>query len=264
MKLRKFLAICIAILAIVSCSSNGGGNKEKTNDDGTAINSDSVRVLKDYHSNGNIWHIKEVLNIAYPKKDKEAKWVLHGTVYQYYENPKNVLATKTEYVRNKKNGKDYKYYKNGKVYFERDYVNDRKEGMVKKYHESGYLISETPYKHDMLGIGTKEYNESGEELTMPELKVWTEDTRRKNGTFTIYASVVNKYGDKLSAEFSNGLLIDGKFSHPNLQKITKIQDKVAVLAFYESTGFPPFANIVAKAVTPKGTPVLLSKMVQIK
>ncbi len=266
MSLRKILAMLVAILAIASCTS-GGGEKKKSKDDADDgfANKDSVTVIKDYHEGGkNVWHVKEVLNLNYPKTGKEAKWVLHGTVYEYYSHPANTLAFTTEYKNGKKDGTSIKYYKSGKPYMEWQYVNGKKEGIVKKYNEaSGYVISEVPYKHDMLGTGSKEFNQDGKELTMPELKVWVKDTRRQNGTYAVYAKVVDKRGNNMPAEFFSGLLIDGQYSHPNLQEIKVGSDRVASVKFFESTGFPPFVNIVAKTSTSKRTPVLLTEMVQI-
>ncbi len=262
MKIYRIMAIAIAAVAIVSCTSQGGGGGKESKEE-TAGNPDSAQVIKDYHGNGNLWHVKEAVNVNYGIEGSKPKWVLQGTVYEYYETPKNVLATKTEYKNGKKHGKAYKYYKSGKIYLEWDYENGRKEGFTKKYHESGYLVSEVPYKHNMLGLGSKEFNEAGEELTMPVLKVWSEDTRRKNVTYTIYATVENKYGNKVTSEFMNGMLINGQFSHPNLKKINSVTNKVAKLEFFESTGFPQYVSIVAKATTAKGTPVLLNKLVNL-
>lgn len=266
MKLTKISIVLLAALTIASCSS--GGKKEgSTDDNARKVPKDSITVIKDYHTNGNLWHVKEALNLNYGVAGAKPKWVLHGTVKEYYENYKDVLATETQYVKAKKEGKSIKYYKSGKPYIERDYIAGRKEGLVKKYYESGKILSETPYKFDMLGLGTKEYNTTGEELTMPKLVVWTSDKRRENGSYTIYAKVQKKTNvstTTMKAEFFTGLLIDSKYSHPNLKKETKIKNKVVSMTYYESTGFPPFVNIVAKVVTRKGTPVLLTKMLNIK
>lgn len=267
MKLTKFLSILFVAVTIISCSSGGGKKEANADDSASKAPKDSITTIKDYHSNGNLWHVKEAINVNYGVAGAKPKWVLHGTVKEYYENNKDVLATETEYVKGKKEGKSIKFYKSGKPYIERDYIAGRKEGLVKKYYESGKILSETPYKFDMLGLGTQEYNTTGEELTMPELIVWTSDKRRENGSYTIYAKVQKKTNVSttvMKAEFFSGLLIDSKYSHPNLKKETKIKNKVVSITFYESTGFPPFVNVVAKTVTPKGTPVLLSKMVNIK
>lgn len=266
MTLSKLSVIILATLTIYSCT--GGAKKS---DDGTAesqedVMNDSVTVQKRYHSNGNIWMINPAINLNFGVKDAKPKWVLHGTKKEFYENRKGVLATTTEYVKGKKQGPSIKYYTSGKPYIEWNYVDGRKEGLVKKFYENGAVMSEVPYKFDMLGTGSQEFNTDGEELTMPELVVWTKDERREKGTFTIFAKVQKKTNVSttvLNAEFFTGLLIDSKYSHPNLQKETKVENKVVTLKYYESTGFPPYVNVVAKVSTPKGTPVLLSKMVNI-
>lgn len=266
MKLSKISAILIASIAIYSCSL-GGSKKEGSADETSKAPKDSITVIKDYHPNGNLWHVKEAINLNYGVAGAKAKWVLHGTVIEYYENYKEVLATKTEYVKAKKEGKSIKYYKSGKKYIERDYVAGKKEGLVTKFYESGKVLSEAPYKYNMLGTGSQEYNTNGEKLTMPTLVVWTKDNRRKNGSFTIYAKVQKKTNVNttvMKSSFFSGLLIDGKYSHPNLKKEMKIKSKVVSMTYYESTGFPPFVNIVAKVITRKGTPVLLTKMINIK
>lgn len=262
MRLKHLLALLLGTLLIVACnqspkSKSGGDSKSKTE----AAANDSVRVLKDKHSNGNIWHVKEVLNVGTKKKPK---WVLHGTVKEYYKTPKNCLAVVTTYDHGKKEGFSTKYYQTGEKYFETPYVKGKMEGIKKKFYRSGQVMSEAPYKQGFLGVGTQEYSRSGEALTMPTLKVWVKDDRRHSGKYTVYAKVVDKFGKTAKrCDYFQGLLIESKYSHPNLKPISD-KNGVASITFYESQGFPPFVNIVAKHITSKGTPVLFSKMHQIK
>lgn len=262
MKLKHLLTFLLGTLLIVACSESP---KSKSGDDKSAskteASNDSMKVMKDKHSNGNIWHVKEVLNIGTKQKPK---WVLHGTVKEYYKTPKNCLAVVTTYDRGKKDGMSTKYYQTGEKYFETPYVKGKMEGVKKKYYKSGSVMAESPYKQGFLGIGTQEYNRSGEPLTMPELKVWVKDDRRASGKYTVYAKVVTRLGKTAKrCDYFQGLLIESKYSHPNLKPITD-KNGVASITFYESQGFPPFVNIVAKHVTSKGTPVLYTKMQQIR
>lgn len=266
MNLSKLTVIALAAVTIISCT--GGAKKEgSTQSQQEEVKNDSITVVKDYHSNGNIWHVKQAKNMNYGVPNAKPRWVLHGVVKEYYQNSKNVLATETHYVEGKKQGKSTKFYKSGKPYIEWDYVDNRKEGFVIKYYESGKVLSKVPYKFDMLGVGAQEYNTNGEELTMPELIVWTKDERREKGTFTIFAKVQKKTNvstTTLKADFFSGLLIDSKYAHPNLKKELKVNNKVVSMKYYESTGFPPYVNVVAKTVSSKGTPILLTKMVNIR
>ena len=262
MRLKHLLTLLLGALLIVSCSDKPKGSKgDASSSEKAAVENDSIKVMTDKHSNGNVWHVKQVLNMGTPKKPK---WVLHGTVKEYYKTPANCLAVETTYDHGKKEGMSTKFYQDGKKYFETPYVKGKMEGIKKKYYRSGEVMSEAPYKQGFLGVGTQEFNRSGEPLTMPELKVWAKDDRRANGQYTVYAKVVDKFGKTAKrCEFFQGLLIESKYSHPNLKPVTD-KNGVASITFYESQGFPPFVNIVAKHITAKGTPVLFTKMHQIK
>ena len=261
MKLRHLLALLLGTLLIVACNQDP---KSKSGDKAaskTEESNDSVKVIKEKYSNGNLRYVKEVLNTGTVKKPN---WVLHGTVKEYYEKKKNCLAVETTYDHGKKEGFSTKYYQTGEKYFETPYSKGKMDGVKKKFYRSGKVMAESPYKQNFLGLGTQEYNSKGEPLTMPALKVWVKDDRRASGKYTVYAKVVTKMGKTAKrCDFFSGLLIESKYSHPNLKPITD-KKGVASITFYESQGFPPFVNIVAKHITAKGTPVLFSKMHQIK
>lgn len=266
MKLKQLLIFLLGLFVMFSCQNaqKGTGSDAKTEQSGEGkdASNDTVMVRKDYHSNGNIWHIKNTLKVKVG--ENKYSWVLHGKMEEYYEMPKGCLASVTMYDHGKKEGISTKFYKNGKIYHETPYVHGKMDGVKKKFYENGVVMAETPYKQNFLGLGTQEYNKQGEPLTMPTLKVWVKDERRANGSYTVYAKGLTRTGKTLSrCEFFQGLLIDSKYSHPNLQPI-KESKGIASVTFYESTGFPPFVNIVLKHTTGKGTPVLLSEFVQIQ
>lgn len=245
-----------------SCQDKPKGTKGETateETEGTTSN-DTVQVTKDIHKNGNIWRIKSSLKV---KKGDKYQWVLHGKMEVYYEKPNGCLASVTYYDHGRKEGVSTKYYKTGEIYYETPYVNGKMDGIKKKYYISGKVMSEAPFKQGYLGIGAQDYSKSGTPLTMPTLKVWVKDERRANGSYTVYAKGLTKSGKTLSrCKFFQGLLIEGTYMHPNLQPV-KASKGVASVTFYESTGFPPFVNVVMQHTTSKGTSMLLSEMIQL-
>lgn len=271
MKFKSLIAILLLVITFTSCDLIGGGS---TNEKNTATNKtskssipkDSLTVAVKKWPNGNIREKAEAININYGVKGLDAKWIRHGELTEYQENKKGVLLSRTMYNMGKKEGKAYKYYEDGKVYIEWFYTNGKKDGLVKKFSDEGAPISVVPYKQDRLGVGTIEYsNTTGKPLTMPKLQVWTKDDRRANGTFTVYAKVVSKHGTNLKASFYEGLLIEDKYYHKNLEanKFTMGSDRIASKKYYVSNGIPQQISVVAKFTTIKRTPVLLNKKISV-
>ncbi len=274
MKAKNLLGlVVIAAITITGCkgkTSEGektGSATESTGDSNTPSSpSDTVRIIKDYYGNDNknIWHEKRATWSTSASNGKGG-WVLNGITKEYYQSPANTLASEATYVNGKREGLTTKYYPSGKKYIVWNYVAGRIDGIVTKYYENGKVQSETPYKNGLLGTGTKEYSSEGTELTMPELVVSAKDDRIAKGQYTIIARLV-KGGQNVGGkvEFKEGMLIEGKYTHPNLKTMKKNPDGSASILYYESTGFPEYVNVVAEYTTSKGTSVLFSKPFTVK
>lgn len=263
--LRIILILSIAAF-VFSCKSGPKSDGDKAGTENAADSkNDTFRVQTNYYPNQKP---KNKIEIKKVKINGEDKWIKDGKQWNYYEQNGNLQSIET-YVNNKREGITSYFYGDGKtLYRELPYKNSKKDGIVKKYYDTGNLQSETPYKQDMLGTGSQDYTDTKEKtkLTMPELKVWVDDKRRENGTYTVYAKVVDKFGKTVSrVEFLEGILLqDGgrKYEHPGLKKLTQ-KNNVGSKIYYESQGFPDFVSISARLTTNKGTAVLLNEVITV-
>ena len=243
----KILLLSLAVvLALSSC-----GKKGSTSEDGDiakaempAPNDTFTISIKKYPS-GNIRNRIPAVKI---KKNGKEAWVQNGEVFEYYDKPGEIILSKTSYKMGIREGETIKYYEDGKPYMVWPYINNKIDGVVKKYYPTGELLSEQPYKMGQLGVGTVEYNKDGKTLSTPELKVWFEDKRIQTGEYIVYAKL-EKGGQIIkNAEFLEGMLINNKYTHPNLKPM-KVSNGVASITYRESTGFPPVISITAKYVS---------------
>jgi antitoxin component YwqK of YwqJK toxin-antitoxin module len=264
MKTFRLILVLFLGITIVGCNNTKKPQDSKKTET-EKIEDDTFKIISNLHPGTDVvWQKFEALKI---KKDGKDVWIRHGKQWDYYKNGK--LRELSEFRNNKREGVAYQYYEDGvKIYFERNFVNGNKDGIVKKYYRSGNIMSETPYKQDMLGTGTKEYADKADSkpLTMPELKVWAQDNRREKGTYIVNAKVVDKFGKTLQkVEFFEGMLLqqDGvRYEHPGLKSLTP-KAGVASITYYESTGFPNFVSITARVTTSKGTLVLLNEVLTV-
>lgn len=142
--------------------------------------------------------------------------MLDGEVLEYYKTPKNALSSKAIYKDGKRNGKYIKYYTDGKPYYQVNYTNGKMDGLKKSYHKNGNLIAQPPYKQSLIGVGTKEYTPDGKLFNPMQLKVWY---KKDGNSVIVYAQVMSKGKVTNRVDFFEGLLIEGKYMHDNLQKI---------------------------------------------
>lgn len=270
MKNTKILFVLLLSIALFSCNSKPKSNSGSAAQNSATEANDTFKVQTNYHPDGKT--VKETIEIIKIKKDGKDVWVRNGKTTTFYKDG-NVQA-ESIYVMGKRDGIDKQYYEDGKrIYFLRPYKNSKKDGVVQKFYRSGNIMSETPYKQNMLGTGSQDYADKKVEdpkdaqLTMPELKVWAEDSRREKGTYIVYAKVVDKYDKTVSkVEFKDGMLLqaDGrKYEHPGLKTLTE-KNNIAKITYYESTGFPQYVSISARVVTNKGTALLLNQVHTVK
>lgn len=212
MKLRLFTASILMVFLLGAC--NNGGQKTKKRAGSGSEKNDSILVTKTFYPRGGLQRVNRGKKVVI---DGIEKYVMDGEVLEYYKTPKNTLASRAMYKNGKRNGMYYKYYTNGKLYYELPYENGKPEGVKKMYYEDGTLMSETPYKKGLIGVGSKEYTSKGILKDPPQLKVWYK--KHDNGSVTVYAKVLNDGKVTKRVVFYNGYLIEGKYCHKNLKEI---------------------------------------------
>lgn len=262
MTARRIFTYLVLISFFISCNSGKpDSNKIASSIQSKAID-DTFKVFIENYPNG---YLKKKTEAVKMKKDGIYKWIPHGTQWKYYAKNGNLMSIET-YVLGRREGISTYYYGDGqKKYKEIPYINSKKEGIVKKYYRSGRLQSRTPYKGNVLGTGSQDYADRDVDaiLTMPTLRVWADDQRRSNGTYTIYAKVIDKYGRNVKrVKFLEGMLLSAegrKYEHPGLKQIQS-NDGICSISYNELSGIPEFVSISARITTLKGTSVLLNKV----
>lgn len=262
---KTLLLVLLAVFTVTSCMNTGKEKASKGNAEDKVVYNDTFKIHTNYYEGGKL--VREKSEIKKVIKDGKEVWQRHGRNWIYYKNGN--LQSIILYENNRREGVARQFYGDGEtLYIEWPYKNSKKDGVVKKYYESGRVMSEMPYKQNFLGTGSQDYADDQEHtaLTMPELKVWSDDQRRYKGTYIVYAKVVDKYGKTMpGVKFTQGQLIpaDGKmYENPNLKEI-KAKNNVATIKFYEVNGFPESVPINARVKTNKGTAVLLHKTLKV-
>jgi hypothetical protein len=187
--------------------------KEKTS-------SNNRTIIKEYHPNGKIKSINEVIG---EKRDGLCKYyntegkliattefknnMYHGKYTTYYSN--NKKCTEVTYASHEKNGTAINYYENGKIAIEENYLKGELNGIKKKYHGNGLLMMENEFKNGQPSINLKEYDAYGKIKTnYPSIIIEGVDRVLLEQQYILYVSFSDK---SRSAEFYIGELDDNKF-----------------------------------------------------
>jgi antitoxin component YwqK of YwqJK toxin-antitoxin module len=271
MKTNLLLAIFVCALAI-SCNDFKARiiptSKVVKND--SVVDSNAVRVLKEYFSNGKI------------KTETAAKGNLrHGLTKNYdreghllsqlnYENNvKEGMATNFYPVSGKinstlnykngiKEGDEIWYYENGAPYRVTPYIKGFSNGIQKYYYDDGKLKAEVPWKNGKPGTGLREYKTDGTLITdYPQLVIRQKD----------YISQANKVivtiemsDSKTKATFYRGALLEGKFLNGKQLELA-IQNGISQIDF----NVPPGSTVNEKVIlsanvkSPFGYPLIITK-----
>jgi antitoxin component YwqK of YwqJK toxin-antitoxin module len=249
--MKKFSAVILVLLLMIMGACN---NSQKSNESkGDDSENDSILFQKTYHSGGGLWKVNRAKKVIV---DGKVKYVIDGENLVYYKTPQNALSSKAFYKDGKRSGLYQKFYTDGKLYFDVNYENGKMDGIKRSYMEDGSLRAETPYKKGSLGTGTVEYTSSGVKLPPMEMKVWY---KRNGSSVTVYAKVLNKGKLTKRVEFFNGPLIEGKYYHKNLQKVT-VKDGIAKITLVD----PSYVVISAKAKSAYNNYSFLTQTLNIK
>jgi antitoxin component YwqK of YwqJK toxin-antitoxin module len=253
--MKKTFSILIIVFAVLfSCKTihkQETSAKDAVQQD-SAADSNTVRVLKEYYSNGKI------------KVETAAKGNLRHGLTKNYDRDGHILS-QVNYVNNTREGKatnfyplsgkvnstlEYKngikegdeiwYYENGEQpYRVTPYIKGVANGIQKYYYEDGKLKAELPIKNGNPGTGLKEYKPDGTLITeYPILKITQKDFLKQANKIILNIELSDP---SVQVKFYRGALDAGKY----------ISDKMLVLAMQNGIAQVDFNVPQGSAMTQK-------------
>lgn len=240
----------------------------------TVADTSTVRVLKEYFSNGKI------------KTETSAKGSLRHGLTKNYDREGHLLS-QVNYVNNTREGMAtnfyalsgkvnstlvYKngikvddeiwYYESGQPYRVTPYINGVANGIQKYYYEDGKIKAELPLKKGDPGLGLKEYKADGSLITdYPKLLVSQKDFIANANKIILNIEVSDP---RATVKFYRGALEDGKYITDKLLTLAT-QNGVAQIDF----NVPPGSQVNQKVVisanvkTKFGNSLILTKTVSV-
>jgi len=270
MKTYFSLAV-LAIAMLFSCktfeNNESAGPKDAAQD--SVADSTTVRVLKEYFSNGKVktettakGNLRHGLTKNY---DREGHLI---SQVNYVNNIRDGMATNFYAVSGKvnstlvykdgiKEGDEIWYYESGKPYRVTPYIKGFANGIQKYYYEDGRLKAELPMKNGKPGVGLKEYQYNGTLITnYPSLIIRQRD----------YISQANKViltielSEPSQVKFYRGSLDEGKYLTDKLLELA-VQNGISQVDFNVAPGSTINQKVVisANVKTPFGNQLILSK-----
>lgn len=270
-----YLIVLTLALMIFACGTQDKPARAKSGDakKDTVADSLTVRIIKEYFSNGKI------------KTEVSAKGNLrHGPTRNYDRN--GILLSEVNYVNNTREGMAKNFYPSGKMnssliykdgikegdeiwYYESEkpfrvtpYVKGVINGVQKYYYENGALKAEVPFKNGYPGTGLKEYNPDGSLITdYPKLVIKQTDHMANANKVILDVSL----SDDSEVKFYRGKLTDGKYLNDDLLEMA-MQYGLARADFNVAPGTAIDQTIIisAKVKTKRGTPLILTRAYRVK
>jgi antitoxin component YwqK of YwqJK toxin-antitoxin module len=272
--MKTTFSICAVIFALLmSCNTviKQESAKQAVAGQDSVVDSNTVRTLKEYFSNGKI------------KTETEAKGNLRHGLTKNYDRDGHLLS-QVNYVNNTregmatnfyalsgkvnstlvykngiKEGDEIWYYEDGKQpYRVTPYVKGIANGIQKYYYEDGKIKAEVPIKNGNPGVGLKEYKPDGTVITeYPALKITQKDFLKQANKIILQIELSDPLAQ---AKFYRGALDGGKY----------LSDKMLVLAIQNGISqvdfnVPPGSALNQKVVitanikTKFGNPLIVSR-----
>ena len=262
---------------ILSCKTlnkqDGSGSNEVQQD--SVADSTTVRVLKEYFSNGKVktetsaqGNLRHGLTKNYDREGHLLSQVNYvnntreGMATNFYPLTGKINSTLI-YVNGIKEGDEIWYYESGQPYRVTPYVKGVANGIQKYYYEDGKLKAEVPIKNGNPGVGLKEYKNDGTLITdYPTLNIRQKDYIQQANKVILTIELSDPL---LQVKFYRGMLDEGKYISDKLLLLA-IQNGIAQVDF----NVPPGSNIDQKVVitanlkTPFGNPLILTRNFNVK
>ncbi len=199
------------------------------------------------------------------KYDKKGKGIRHGESIRFWKTGE--MASRMNYVEDKKQGDYRAYYKNGKVWKILPYENGQVSGLCKHFDRSGRLTAEYWYKNGLPGTGLKEYTNLAKQRTQPSIKVDRIDEIRSKGKYTLQLSLVGENVNRYKKiKFYIGDLIEGKYFSDNMPEVQSVSATKGRIIFEVPKGYEvnKSINIVAVALNAESLKLILQKKVELR
>ncbi|MGQ1783807.1 MULTISPECIES: toxin-antitoxin system YwqK family antitoxin [unclassified Saccharicrinis] len=205
--------------------------------------------------------VKWKVNMKY---NHEGKGIRHGESIRYWESGE--MASRMNYVEDKKHGTYLAYFKNGKVWKELTYENGAISGQCKHYDRQGRLTAEYRYKNGLPGTGLKEYTNLGKQRKQPKIHIERIDEVRSANKYTLKLSLAGENAKRYRAvTFYMGDLVEGKYFSKNISEVESLTSKTARIVLEIPKGYVvnKTINIVAVAKNSEAVKLILQKKVEV-
>jgi antitoxin component YwqK of YwqJK toxin-antitoxin module len=269
-KIFPFLMLAFAILSSCDKIAQKQLALQQAAKHDTVVDTNVVRVQKEYFSNGKIkteteakgykrhgltknydrdGHLLSQVNYVYNTRE--------GMATNFYPLSGKVNSTLI-YKKGIKEGDEIWYYESGQPYRVTPYIKGRSNGIQKYYYEDGKLKAEVPIKNGNPGTGLKEYKSDGTLITdYPSLKITQKDFIKQANKVILNIEMSDPKAD---AKFYRGSLEDGKYMTDKMLELA-MQNKIAQVDF----NVPPGSAISEKVIITAnvksafGNPLILTK-----
>lgn len=264
--------VFLAVVLLISCKNFETKIiptlKEAKQD--SVVDSNAVRVLKEYFSNGKVktetaarGNLRHGLTKNYNRQGQLLSQVNYvnnvkeGMATNFYEISGKVNSTLI-YKNGIKEGDEIWYYESGQPYRVTPYVKGYSNGIQKYYYEDGKLKAEVSWKNGKPGTGLKEYKNDGTLISgYPQLLIKQKDYIKQANKVIL---TIEMSDPKAQAKFYRGSLLEGKYLTDKQFELA-MQNGVSQIDF----NIPPGSAINEKVIvtanvkSPFGYPLIISK-----
>ena len=276
--MKKYIPISILVLFVFfSCktfTNQNSAGSENTGQD-SVVDSNTVRVLKEYFSNGKVktetaakGNLRHGLTKNYDREGHLLSQVNYvnntreGMATNFYPVSGKVNSTLV-YKNGVKDGDEIWYYESGQPYRVTPYIKGYSNGIQKYYYEDGKLKAEVPVKNGNHGAGLKEYTNDGTLIKdYPTLKITQKDHINQANKVIL---MIELSDPKYQAKFYRGALEDGKFITDKMLELA-MQNGIAQIDFNVPPGsaISQQVTISANLKTKFGNPLILTRNFTVK
>jgi antitoxin component YwqK of YwqJK toxin-antitoxin module len=244
--------------------------KKKVAAQDSVADSNAVRVIKEYFSNGKVktevaakGNLRHGLTKNYSREGfllsqvNYVENVKEGMATNFYEKSGKINST-IIFKNGIKEGDEIWYYESGGPYRVTPYIKGYANGIQKYYYEDGKLKAELPWKDGKPGTGLKEYKADGTLVTdYPKLVIKQNDYTKQANKVIL---TIEMSDPRAKATFYRGALLEGKFLTDKQLELA-IQNGISQVDY----NIPPGSTLNEKVIisanvkSPFGYPLILTK-----
>jgi antitoxin component YwqK of YwqJK toxin-antitoxin module len=273
MKTYFSIVFLISALFFACSTSDKKVSPDAVNDtkkDSGVVDTSTVKVLKEYFSNGKIktetaakGNLRHGLTKNYDRDGHLLSQVTYvnntreGIATNFYPLSGKVNSTLV-YKKGIKDGDETWYYESGQPYRVTPYIKGFANGIQKFYYEDGKLKAEVPIKNGNPGTGLKEYKTDGTLIAgYPALIIRQKDFMATAGKVVLNIELSDP---KAQVKFYRGSLEDGKYISDNMNEMS-VRNGIASIDFNVPPGSAVNQKVIISAniKTAFGNPLIVSR-----